>query len=281
MKPTFVGIGAQKCASSWIYDILSDHPEVCVSERKEINYFTHYYDNGQNWYENHFRCKSSARAVGEISPSYFHESSAPGRVKRYLPNARILVSLRDPVERALSQHRHLVRIGVITGPDLSFESGLENNPSYVEQCLYATHLARWLDQFGLDNTLVVLMDDIRSDAVDVARNIYRFLGVSVKHHSSALMKKSNPSYAVRNRGLEDAVKFIRSSAKRIGLKWVWDGIGNTGLRRFYRAMNRTASEKVIPEPKPETLARLRKEFATEVDALEKLLGRDLSAWKQM
>jgi hypothetical protein len=170
---------------------------------------------------------------------------------------------------------------VISGPDLSFETGLENNPSYLEQGLYATHLARWLDQFGLDNTLVVLMDDIRSDAMGVASNIYRFLGVSVKHHSFALMEKSNPSYAVRNRGLEDAVKFIRSSAKRIGLKWVWAGIGNTGLRRFYRTMNRTASETVIPEPKPETLARLRKEFATEVDALEKLLGRDLSAWKQM
>jgi hypothetical protein len=279
MKPTFVGIGAQKCASSWLYDILADHPEVCVSEKKELDYFTHYYDNGELWYEAQFPEKPTANAVGEISPSYFHEISAVNRVKRYLPNARILVSLRNPIERALSQHRHLVRIGVLNGPDYSFETGLDTNPSYIEQGLYATHLSRWLAEFGQDQIMIILMDDIRADAASVASQVYQFLGISDKHRSAALMEKSNPSYAVRNRRLEDAVKVVRRAAKNAGLGALWQGLGNTGLRKLYRGMNRTASEAVIPKPRPETLDRLKKEFLQEIELLEHILSRDLSAWK--
>lgn len=279
MRPTFVGIGAQKCASSWLYDILSDHPEVCVSEKKEVDYFTHHFDNGRLWYESQFPDKPGARAIGEISPSYFHEISATGRVHQYLPEARILVSLRDPVERALSQHRHLVRIGVLNGPDFSFETGLATNPSYVEQGLYATHLSRWIDLFGKERVMVILMDDIRKDAAKVSASVYRFLGIADNHQPAALMEKSNPSYAVRNRGLENMVKIFRRSAKRIGMGDLWHGLGNSGLRKMYRKINRAPSETVIPKPKPETMASLHDYFIPEIERLESILGRDLHSWK--
>ena len=98
MKPNFIG-NCQKCASSWLYDILADHPQVGVSEKKELDFFTQHYDNGHAWYERHFPHSSNIEVVGEISPSYFHEASAPARAKAFRSDARILVSLRDPVER--------------------------------------------------------------------------------------------------------------------------------------------------------------------------------------
>ena len=189
------------------------------------------------------------------------------------------MSLRDPVERALSQHRHLVRIGVLTGPDFSFESGLASNPSYIEQGLYATHLSRWLEHFSSEQVLVVLMDDIRADAANVAANVYRFLDINPNHHSAALHEKSNPSYAIRNRLMERGVKRLRDGARRIGLQPLWKRLGDTGLRTIYRSYNRRPSQAVIPEANPDTLADLRAHFLSEVEALEHLLARDLSSWK--
>jgi len=279
MKPTFIGIGAQKCASSWLYDILADHPEALTSKTKELDFFTYHFDNGHAWYERQLPTGVGARAIGEISPSYFHDLSAPERIQDFAPDARILVSLRDPVERALSQHRHLVRIGVLTGPDFTFEGGLASNPTYVEQGLYATHLRRWRERFPAGQMLVVLMDDIQADAARVAAKVYSFLGIDSDHQSVALHEKSNPSYVVRNRFMEDSVKRLRKGVRRLGLQPLWQHLGNTGLRAIYRAYNRRPSQAVIPAPDSETLASLRARFMPEIEALEELLGRDLSSWK--
>ena len=121
-KINFLVIGAQKCASTWIYDILRDHRQVLLSERKELDFFSYHYERGFQWYERQFGPPNGWLAVGEISPSYFHEPAVPARLGEYLPEAKIIVSLRDPVERALSHHRHAVRVGDVVGDDLSFEA---------------------------------------------------------------------------------------------------------------------------------------------------------------
>src|SRR3954453_17151561 len=166
-RPTYVGIGAQKCASTWLHRILAEHPEIAVPADKEMDFFSYRYDHGNQWYERCFAVEGTARVRGEISPSYFCEPAVPERVARYMPDAKILLSLRDPVERALSNHRHEVREGHLTGSDLSFETGLANNPMYVEQGLYATHLKSWLRHFAQADILVVLMEDIETDPLAI------------------------------------------------------------------------------------------------------------------
>ncbi len=279
MKPNFIGIGAQKCASSWLYDILADHPEAAVSATKELDFFSYHYERSYAWYERQFPDKPGARAIGEISPSYFNEASVPERARLFAPEARILLSLRDPVERALSQHRHLVRIGYVEGPDYSFETALANNPSYVEQGRYATHLGRWLACFPRERIHVVLMDDIKKDAEAAACGVYAFLGIDPNHRSAALHERSNSSYVVRHRGLGNTVDALRGMAGRAGLGPVWRSVARLGVQRLYRRLNRKPSEAVIPAPRPETLERLRLTFREDVRALEGLLGRGLPTWQ--
>ncbi len=278
MKPTFIGIGAQKCASSWLYDILADHPEAALSAKKELDFFSYRYEQGYAWYEQQFPAKPDAKAIGEISPSYFNEASIPERAKLYSRDLRILLSLRDPVERALSQHRHQIRVGAIAGPDFSFEKALADNPSYVEQGRYATHLSRWLANFPKNQIHVVLMEDIKKNPEETARKVYEFLSISPDHRSAALHQKSNPSYAVRHRGVESAIKTLRSMAKRAGLAPAWKGLGRLGARRLYGRLNRKASDAVIPPPQTETMKQLRLVFQDDIRALESLLGRDLQKW---
>lgn len=278
MQPNFIGIGAQKCASSWMYDILSDHPEVLVSNKKELDFFSYQYERGYGWYEAQFSSKEGVKAVGEISPSYFNECSVPERVRKYRPDIRILLSLRDPIERALSQHRHLVRIGYIQGPDYSFDTALRSNPSYIEQGLYAKHLQRWWNCFGRENVFVLLMDDIRADATKAARDVYRFLGVSDKFESIYLNAKSNESYAIRNRAMDKVICTMRGTVGRAGIGTVWKLAGDLGLRKFYRGLNRVPSSAVIPPATKQTLTDLRLTFTTEICELENMLGRPLDGW---
>lgn len=278
MKPNFIGIGAQKCASTWLYDILSDHPEVALSGKKELDFFSYHYEFGYRWYERQFPEIPGSKGVGEISPSYFNEASVPERVKLYAPNIKILLSLRDPVERALSQHRHLVRIGHVQGPDFSFETALADNPSYVEQGRYAEHLGRWRAIFPHQQIHVVLMEDIRKTPEEIASGVYAFLDLKPQHRSSALRELSNPSYIPRSRGLAATVDTMRGIAERTGLGAVWRGVGRIGAQSLYRKLNRRPSEAVIPPPKPETLKKLREAFHDDVQALEKILGRKLPGW---
>ena len=145
MKVNFIGIGAQKCASTWVHRILYDHPEVAIYLGKEIDFFSNDYVLGYQWYEKQLGdVSSSVKAMGEISPSYFADSDTPNRVFLYNPDMKIVLSLRDPIERAYSNHLHQIRIGYFAGQDLDFDKGMKNNPMYLEQSRYAQHLARWL-----------------------------------------------------------------------------------------------------------------------------------------
>jgi len=278
MKPSFVGIGAQKCASTWLYKVLEEHPEIGVSREKEIDFFSKKYDYGYQWYEAHFDGCADKRETGEISPSYFSDPSVPARVHRYNPATKILVTLRDPVQRALSQHRHEVRLGHFGGASLSFEAGLKNNPMYIEQGLYATHLKRWLEYFPLEQIHVIVVDEINSNPYDVAHKAYEFLGVDGSYEPRCLKKQFNRSYANRYRmlvRLKDAIyRFTRGPA----FKWLWYVGRALGMRTLYRRINMVSSDSVIPKADARTLAILRERFASEVRELSRLLGKPLDDW---
>lgn len=279
MKPGYIGIGAQKCASSWLHRVLEDHPEVCASAEKEIDFFSRYFDRGYQWYESHFDVCGDTSIAGEFSPSYFCDPSVPERVHRYIPDARIILALRDPVQRALSNHRHEVRVGHLSGPDFSFECGLANNPMYVEQGRYATHLRRWLRWFSAEQILVVLQEDIDSDPMKVARAVYDFVGVDADHVPQSASDRVNRSYANRSRVLLAGKDRLYALTRTPSLQWIWGLASRLGLRSMYRSVNQVASGDVIPAVENATLEALTETLAPEVSELEQLLGRSLSAWR--
>jgi len=273
--PTFLGIGAQKCASTWIYDILRDHPQVFVSDRKEIDFFSYGYDRGFQWYCNHFCTSHTTDAVGEISPSYFHEFSVPERVKRHIPDPKIIVSLRDPVERAISNHQHEVRVGHFIGKDLSFEAGLENNPMYLEQGLYAKHLARWFHYFSADKILVVFLEEIKENRVDVARRIYNFLNVNTDFNSEAFDRQSNPGHLNRYYNLERLRNRLHLTTKQLGLDSIWSTLSRLGLHAAYSRINKIPTDRIIPPISADTRVKLKEYFSSDVAMLAELLNREI------
>lgn len=278
MKVDFIGIGAQKCASTWIHRVLSDHPEAAAYPGKEIDFFSTYYDRGYQWYERQLGEIGRVKAVGEISTSYFANADVPARVARYNPEMRIVLSLRDPVERAYSNHLHEVRLEHFTGQHLDFESGLANNPMYLDQSRYAKHLVRWLDVFPCDQLLVLFQEDIRDQPQAQARKLYRFLGLAEDHQSWYLDKKINESRSVKNVGVDSITKRVGRIGRAMGGAWMVDLVARSSFVRNLRRANQTDLRQVIPPMKEETRALLLAALEDDMRELVQQLGRESLPW---
>ena len=117
MGPDFLVIGAMKAATSAIYSYLVQHPRVIRRAPKEINFFSYEYEKGLDWYLSNFVAKQDLPKdkhflIGDASPSYLNVKEVPQLVKEHFPNVKLIVSLRNPTERAISQyHHHVTRVG--------------------------------------------------------------------------------------------------------------------------------------------------------------------------
>jgi Sulfotransferase domain len=158
--PNFLHIGPGKSGSSWLHETLALHPEVCLSEAKDLYFFSRYYDRGLDWYRKQFRsARPEHRVVGEVSPDYLTCPEAPRRIRSCLgPDVRLMVTLRDPAERAFSAYLHRRKHGLT----VSFREDLETS-DLIEEGRYGTQLQRYLDCFDRHALHVAVFDDLRAD----------------------------------------------------------------------------------------------------------------------
>src|SRR4051812_34770 len=151
--PNFIGIGAQRTGTSWIYACLFEHPDLCLP-RKEINFFSRErnWSRGFGWYEAIFgECPPDAQ-VGEFSTSYLTDAETPGRIRSRYPDARLIVPLRNPIDRAYSNYLNDI-VGGVVPASVGFAEALESHPEYVDGGLYARHLRNYIHLFGREQLL--------------------------------------------------------------------------------------------------------------------------------
>lgn len=278
MKPTFIGIGAQKCATTWVYRVLEDHPAALLSDPKELHFFSSHFDRGYQWYERHFPETPSARAVGEYSTTYFYSADAAARAHAYNPMLRLIVTLRDPVARAYSNHLHEVRAGHITSADPSFEACEPDNPMYVAQSRYAEQLKKWLAFFPAKQLLVLFQEEIESDPGAQVGKLYRFLGLDESHVSPYLHERVNVSAVDRSGIARDALRTGATALRRIvGDRFVRD-LKTHALVKGLRGANKQDLKDVIPPLRDGTASRLRGQLAADMQELSRLLGRSDLPW---
>lgn len=274
----FIGIGAQKCASSWVHKVLAEHPQAHLSTPKELDYFSYFWGRGHDWYERFFAGALGARLVGDNSPSYFVHPLAAERAARYNPRLKIVVALRDPVERAFSNHLHMVREGFLAGPDLSFEYGLARNEMYVEQSRYATHLRRWLDHFPREQVFVVLQEELGTGDSSVTRRLYAFLGLDASYVPASAGRTANISATPRSAGADAALRGTADLARRVGLARLVSAVKASAAVQRARAANQVNLREIVAPMHPETRAHLEALLADEVMGLCRVLGRTALPW---
>jgi hypothetical protein len=197
--PNAIIIGAQKAGTTYLFDLLAEHPEISVPFRKEVHFFDLRYGRGLGWYRAWFPRKSLAqRVVLEASPFYMVHPRCPERIKAHLPNARLIAILRDPVSRAYSGYQHQCRRG---NEKLSFAEALLAEKertasdrqhvddvrhrlkalrvySYRERGVYHEQLSRYLACFPRESLLVISSEQVFADPKTAYARVCRHLGVS-------------------------------------------------------------------------------------------------------
>lgn len=98
--PDFIIIGAQKCGTTSLFNYLSKHPDVSLPEEKEIHFFDKFYNKGINWYKKNFL--NDGMLTGEATPYYIYHPHVTVRISSCCPNAKLIVMLRNPIDRAYS-----------------------------------------------------------------------------------------------------------------------------------------------------------------------------------
>lgn len=258
-----LGIGPQRTGSTWLDEQLRRHPQLTFpTSVKETYFFDRHWTRGLDDYRSQFPPGSSSWA--EIGPSYFDHEEAPSRIATAAPGVRVVATLRDPVDRAVSLWQHHLRKGRV-GRD--FWSAAEQVPSILGAGEYAGHLPRWHEAVGTNNLLVVLMDDIRRDPQAVLDQITAFVELSHLDASREAKKRvnaaSSPRFPLVAKAAARAVTALRDArlhrlvelGKRIGLARVYSG------------------GEAPPTLSEEDRDRLAQRYAPHVRFVDDLLGR--------
>ncbi|OQX54882.1 MAG: hypothetical protein B5M53_05305 [Candidatus Cloacimonas sp. 4484_209] len=270
--PNFIAVGPQRTATTWIYECIRQHPDVCMPDGvKETMFFDKHYLNGLPWYQAHFRHCSPNKVIGEIAPTYFHSEEARERIHSIIPDCKIICTLREPVSRIFSLYLHMLRYGFTKLP---FERALKDCPVLLDSSRYFFHVTRWQEIFGANNVLVLIQDDLKANPQQFIDQFCRFIGVSE-------LKLQELQYAPIGREILSRSYYL-ARAGRLMAGWL-------RARRLHRVVNFGTKiglrwlclegGKGVPKLSPEVEARLRIYFEPEIERLEVLLGRDLSQWK--
>ena len=193
--PDFLGLGVQKGGTTTLHRLLERHPSVFLPPVKEVHYFSLHFGEGEAWYRHQFASAASGQRCGEVTPYYLFHPEVPQRVHALLPKARLIVLLRDPVERALSQYFHSRRLGF---EPLPLEQALAVEPerlqsapaalraadgkhkshqehSYLSRSRYELQLPAWEALYPAAQLLVLRSEELFYGPAEIWMRVLEFL----------------------------------------------------------------------------------------------------------
>lgn len=191
--PDFIIIGTLKSGTTSLYDYLVKHPRLIPSLVKEVRFFSSHFDRGRDWYFSNFPDTiPPGFRTGEATPGYFSSIHAPERLYSTTPNAKLILCLRDPVDRALSHYFMAVREGrevenlthliervenIVNHSDSLGDKELSRIPDAFSDSFYYRHLQKWLNKFSINQIMIVKSEDLFESPQVVLDRICDFLEV--------------------------------------------------------------------------------------------------------
>jgi 6-phospho-beta-glucosidase len=265
----FVGVGPPKTGTTWLHTCLFGHPHLCLPGRKETHFFDRYYDHGVDWYLRHFKC-SPGTLRGEIGASYFSSSEALQWIRQHNPECKVIVNLRDPVARAYSFYLLYRRRGEARG---DFLSSLGEMPNLLESSRYETLLPRWIEAFGRDHVLILLLQDVAARPEQELHRVHDFLKVEEWMDYDVIGQRIYESSMPKHPRMARVATQIANQLRRKDHHWAVDFAKRMGVGRVYRGggMNRQLDA--------ESRASLIDRFLPTIEYVEELLDRQLPEWK--
>jgi hypothetical protein len=286
--PNFFIVGAPKAGTTSLYYYLKRHPEVFMSSIKEPNYFSYEETINQNLYhkekgvgtfEEYQKLFESAnghhKAIGEASVSYLFYPTVAGKIRELVPDAKIIMSLRNPVDRAFSHYYMEHKLGYVSVPleNIISKRSTHRNAhlwyqQYVELGLYAQQVKRYLDAFGKDQVKIFIYDELGQNMEGMILSVFDFLNID-RSYIPELEGKYN-TYSTPRNSIFRAIysqKNLRTLARKIFPEKQVEMIKNLFLTRTKKA---AVQEDMV--------SRMKEIYKPDIIELEKLLNKNLRHW---
>ena len=233
---------------------------VLPEDVKETNFFGSQYDKGLAWYASLFHNCRVGVPMGEFTPSYFAIPEARERIAAVIPDCKIIITLRDPVERLYSHYRKGYEQAHYRG---TFEETLQARPDLLSWSRYAGHIRCWYDLFGKENVLVLLHDELEADPQEFLNLVTEFIGIgpiSIATVPRASDRVNAISQMPKSLYLALLARMVRDWLERRGSFGIIRMMARPGLRSILFGGGRP-----FPPLRPETEAELRREFESEIE----------------
>ena len=256
--PDFLIIGAQKAGTTSLASYLAAHPCVVSPTLKEVHFFDLNYSKGIDWYRSHFpisrwkrmrrRLRGKPLLTGDATPYYLFHPRVPFLASQVIPSTRIIVLLRDPVDRAYSHYHHEVRLGK---EKLSFEDAIEAEPSrtageeqrlesepsyeslayqhftYLARGIYSDQMHRWMNYYRPEQFQVLSSEQFFESPATEYRKVLKFLGLRdcelPAYPADNSGKYASMSAATRDRLLEYYAPHNRKLRQHLNSLWPRSG----------------------------------------------------------
>jgi len=287
-KLDFIGIGAEKSGTSWLAKMLSQHPQIFIPPEKELQFFNreymhnpevenaNYYYN-LDWYHNHFSSAKKNQIKGEFSPTYLWSRTAPKKIFEYNSDIKLIVILRNPVEKLFSLYLFYQQIGVLQ--NISFRKTLKKRPDLLTRGLYYQQLKKYYDLFPYNQIKVLLFNDLLTNKTDLLHRVEEFLGVE-EFVPNNVGEKINPTKTSKlpflNYTIEQTRRFLREKKAfdilHIIRKVQFDNFAKLLLRK------NTVCFDQKPKLQSDDRAWLIDYYQKDIKNLEGLIGRNLRVW---
>lgn len=292
-KIDFIGIGAAKCATSWVSDILRKHPNVYYPlDEKELCYFNkyipqdfstanHLYLKPTSWYHDYFKDAADVQIKGEITPAYLSMENCANDIKSYNPKIKLFAIIRHPVERSFSQYLFSRQNGV--GNYKSYREAIEKMPEkFLHTSLYFKNLKRYFDIFPSNQIKVLFYEDIKKDSKSFLKSLYNFLEVP-EFFPEDIDKVVNKGKHPKSQALMDIIGKSKLFIYQNGMEKIIPVLRKTGIIngvKYIKAKNlisRGDNNEIID---PDLRKELCHYFEEDIQSLESSLKVNLSHWRK-
>lgn len=297
--PNFLFIGTGKAGSTSLYYYLKQHPDVFMSPVKETNFFSyeggrpHFSGPGDSEstahrktittfedYQKNFSGATTEKAIGEVSPSYLYIPEASQRIKKYVPEAKMIAILRNPVDRAYSAFAGYIKSG--REPLSDFSQAIAEEPSriqkswapswhYIENGFYHVQLKRYFDIFDRSQFKIYLFEDWKKSTTALVQDVFKFIGVEGSFMPD-MSTNFNPSGKPKNRALYNLLsypnpvkRFLKPLLPAAFRKNVYSNLQSFNLEK-------------LPPMSSELRYQLIQTYREDILKLQDLIDRDLSSW---
>ena len=297
--PNFLVIGAAKSGTYTLNEYFAGHPQVFMCPNKEPHFFAFGHESlnikpgaggpvhdcvrSIDEYLRLFADAGDVRMAGECSVSYLYWPGTAERIHQFNPDMRLIVSLRHPVGRAYSSFNYAKSYGI--EPLQSLSEGFQAEPERIAQNqslllryrdlgMYAAQLERYYKIFPRDQIKVILFEELTNNPVDTVRGLFEFIGVdpdvelspAVHVNATTVPDESNPWHR-----LISGDHWARAAVRKLLPVHFREGMRNAARRAFSKRPPRLDSEE---------RERLLSLFSEDIQRLEDIIQRDLSAWKE-